>query len=802
MPTMRRLAFVCLAFGIGACGDDGGGGDTTPPTVLSTTPASGTAGVWLHAPIVVTFSEPVMVPITGVSLRDAAGTQITPEIDVVDATLTLRVGEGYAVFGTLDLMLGDAITDLAGNPLVPTTAGTWTLDPWALPTAGLDRGMNPSTPDIAIDDDDVAYVTWSAGSVGARRIYVGRVDGDGVTALGGELGAGDSALSSIAIDAQNRVVVLWTEFAGEPSIQAARWDGTAWLALPSPGDGAYGWMGGGGEGNGAGLLAVWQGAGTDPVFLKASVLVDDAWQPLPDTPFFRGPTASLPSVVVTSATTALVAFVDADSNVAEIRLQERDGNLWREGQALPLGRPGPEPVRFSVVTDGTDNTIAYDIWNGFSYDVQVWSRPDVLADWIGLGLPLDIDPPANAQAPTIALDAAGVPIVAWRERVEGNWRGFAARFEESNFTWTPIGGDAWNDDPAISIVRPRMVLWRGRVPVIAWGTSDVRTGAQSVRVSQFNGPATPRPGIPARVSIAGCSFSMQATLSQTGCFPTIGGGKATPHPGLVPFDLRSELWSDGALKRRWIALPDGGVLNGVVTGAWTAPVGTILIKEFAIETTPGDGTTRRVMETRFLVNTGAATWDGYSYRWRADGSDADLLPDAATTVDWMLDDGNTHTHSYPSRAQCAQCHHPSVGPILGLKTGNIARRFDYDGIVADQLTTFMDIGIITSAGIGGPVFTAPHDTGSVELRMRGYLEVNCSHCHNPGGVRPTRDFRWETPLASTMICGVVTPGDPGGSLIRQRVATRPGMPPLATLQVDPLIVGVLDQWISSITACP
>jgi cytochrome c553 len=233
----------------------------------------------------------------------------------------------------------------------------------------------------------------------------------------------------------------------------------------------------------------------------------------------------------------------------------------------------------------------------------------------------------------------------------------------------------------------------------------------------------------------------------------------------------------------------------------------MILKEFAYETTPGAAHTRRVMETRFLIN-GASTdaWKGFSFRWRPDGSDADLLTDT-DTVAWPLDNGARHAHVYPSRTQCTRCHHPSNGPLLGLRTAQLARRFDYDGIIADQLETLASLGAIPAppGQSRAAPFTSPHDTSApLELRVRGYLAANCSHCHNPTGERPTRDFRWETPLERTLLCGPdaeVVAGDPASSVLVQRISARPGMPPLATLATDPLVIDIATRWIAGETNC-
>jgi hypothetical protein len=269
----------------------------------------------------------------------------------------------------------------------------------------------------------------------------------------------------------------------------------------------------------------------------------------------------------------------------------------------------------------------------------------------------------------------------------------------------------------------------------------------------------------------------------------------------VPYDVVVELWSDGAHKRRWIALPDGApAMTLSATGAWQAPVGTILIKEFALETTPGDPATRRPIETRFLVRDPALGWQGFSYRWRADGRDATIQPDEAQTIAWPMDDGTTHAHVYPSRSHCLSCHEGSYGPLLGLRPAQLQRWFDYGGVIADQLPTLAQLGV--GPGSGAAPLPSPHDPSeTVEHRMRGYMAANCAHCHNPDHIA-IKDLRITTPLADTRLCEAIVPGSPAQSLVYQKVSTRPGMPPLGTASVDPLAVALLGSWITRMTQCP
>src|SRR5205085_3659938 len=97
------------------------------------------------------------------------------------------------------------------------------------------------------------------------------------------------------------------------------------------------------------------------------------------------------------------------------------------------------------------------------------------------------------------------------------------------------------------------------------------------------------------------------------------------------------------------------------------------------------------------------------------------------------------------------------------------------------------------------------------LRVRGYLAANCAQCHRPGGLRQTRDFRWETAPADTNICDAgapfgaeVNPGNAAGSLLPSKMngtAAGSRMPPLATDVIDSAVVSVVDEWINSLTTC-
>ena len=84
-------------------------------------------------------------------------------------------------------------------------------------------------------------------------------------------------------------------------------------------------------------------------------------------------------------------------------------------------------------------------------------------------------------------------------------------------------------------------------------------------------------------------------LSETGLYADVATKRVAE--GLLAFTPQYPLWSDGARKSRWIALPPGTSIDASDPDAWVFPVGTRLWKEFAFE---------RRIETRYLELTAEA----------------------------------------------------------------------------------------------------------------------------------------------------------------------------------------------------
>ena len=297
-----------------------------------------------------------------------------------------------------------------------------------------------------------------------------------------------------------------------------------------------------------------------------------------------------------------------------------------------------------------------------------------------------------------------------------------------------------------------------------------------------------------------------ALLSQTGCMNADEPWR--PGPGLLAYDVNAPLWSDGAAKQRWIALPDGARIGTPPNKPWDFPNGTVFVKQF----TAGS----RRIETRFLMRHTDGSWAGYTYAWNPEGTDATLVT-AGRTIDvagkpWSL----------PSRGECMECHTTPAGRALGFRAGQLNRDLSFsDGTRDNQLSLLTLLGYFapSSGPLGSPPALPPPDgTAPLADRARAYLDANCAGCHRPKGPgRGGLDLRFEVPFGWQGVCDVapstgdlgiagariVAPGDPERSVLYQRMKTRGAeqMPPLGTHVVDTAGTELVRSWITSLAGC-
>lgn len=317
-------------------------------------------------------------------------------------------------------------------------------------------------------------------------------------------------------------------------------------------------------------------------------------------------------------------------------------------------------------------------------------------------------------------------------------------------------------------------------------------------------------------------------LSRAGVFRDLA--RLAPGPSLIPYALNVEFWSDGAAKRRWISIPfrppaEGETIRFSANGDWGFPPGTVLVKHFELAD-DGQPARRRRLETRILVVGTGGNVHGASYRWRADGSDADRV-DAGVTAPIPIrtsSGARSQNWYFPGPADCRQCHTPAAGGVLGVKARQLDRDMTYPaGVTDNQLRTWNHLGLFDPAPSEADLrriarLVPGGDAGAdLERRARSYLDANCSHCHRPGGAAADFDARYETPLGEQRLLGqparinfgvdgarFIAPNDPWRSTVLTRVETLEPtkMPPLAHEVVDRRGAELLRAWIASLPGPP
>jgi uncharacterized repeat protein (TIGR03806 family) len=280
---------------------------------------------------------------------------------------------------------------------------------------------------------------------------------------------------------------------------------------------------------------------------------------------------------------------------------------------------------------------------------------------------------------------------------------------------------------------------------------------------------------------------------------------APPLLSLIPFEPNAVLWSDGAVKDRWFALPDDRNIAVQENGDWDLPEGTVAVKHFRL----GD----RLVETRLFMRHPDGGWAGYTYQWNAQETEATRVTGGLTVP------VGGQQYTFPSEADCLWCHNAAAGFTLGPETAQLNGEILYPqtGRSANQLVTLDAIDALAPPiGDNPPAYADHSDAGAtLEARARAYLHVNCSICHRPGGPTPAAiDLRHDTPLRDTGACDavptlgdlgipdarIIAAGDSARSELLSRMSRRDAfrMPPLASNYADADGVALVAAWIDSL----
>ncbi|MDP3069683.1 MAG: hypothetical protein Q8N18_05310 [Opitutaceae bacterium] len=289
------------------------------------------------------------------------------------------------------------------------------------------------------------------------------------------------------------------------------------------------------------------------------------------------------------------------------------------------------------------------------------------------------------------------------------------------------------------------------------------------------------------------------------------------------FSPQYPLWSDGAAKLRWVALPKGSTIDATDPDAWRFPVGTRFWKQFSFG--------GRRVETRYIEKTGEQTWLYATYVWSEDQREATLAP-AAKGLRNHVEIAPGVRHDIPSVADCRACHEgagrdavlgygalqlsSSRDPLAPHAEPAIAGGLDLDALLNEgRLKNAPDAWRTTP-----PAIAADSPRARAVL---GYLHANCSNCHNDQdpiasvglslraslaagsgsdqpamrtavGVGSKFQLR-DVPAGQTLR---LAPGDTERSAVLARMRARDGMsqmPPTGSKLPDNAAVQLISDWV-------
>lgn len=202
-------------------------------------------------------------------------------------------------------------------------------------------------------------------------------------------------------------------------------------------------------------------------------------------------------------------------------------------------------------------------------------------------------------------------------------------------------------------------------------------------------------------------------LSKTGLYSDIAA--KTLATGVYPFTPTYALWSDNAVKQRWVYMPPGGKIqtdaNARGMEFWVYPKGFKLWKEFK-----RDG---KLIETRLLQKNGDGVKDWYmvAFKWNDAGTEATALPDGEANAMGTQ-------HDIPAKKACEDCHTTMNDNSLGFT----ALQLSHDDPGGEMtLAKAVELGWFNVAPPAGG-YKLPGT--EVEQKALGYLHANCGMCHN------------------------------------------------------------------------
>lgn len=312
-------------------------------------------------------------------------------------------------------------------------------------------------------------------------------------------------------------------------------------------------------------------------------------------------------------------------------------------------------------------------------------------------------------------------------------------------------------------------------------------------------------------------------LAQTGLYADPDSRRVADD--VLPYSPQYPLWSDGAVKQRWIRIPRGAAVDASDPDAWRFPPGTQLWKEFSAP----DG---RRLETRYMALGEDGAWRYATYAWTPDGREAARAPDRGVAAAAEVTPGVRY--DLPSVADCRACHTGKPNEVLGFEALQLSSDRDPLALHASARHGDLDLEALAARGavrglLPELVARPPRITARTprERAALGYLHGNCASCHNARGPLAELGLSFEqrvsdperlaahatavshasrfVPPGATAGVLRIAPGDPAASAVVGRTASRDPvaqMPPFGSRVADTEAVELLSAWIRELAPFP
>lgn len=341
-----------------------------------------------------------------------------------------------------------------------------------------------------------------------------------------------------------------------------------------------------------------------------------------------------------------------------------------------------------------------------------------------------------------------------------------------------------------------------------------------------------------RNEVAAVDTPFPTKLSETGLFEDVV--EQVPAAGVIPFSVNVEQWMDGATAERFVAVPGADsilirdkaarVAGSMFQRAMDFPTDTVFVKTIGVQDDQQDPDSRRRVETQ-LLHWDGYTFQGYSYAWNDEQTDAELVERSGRDVEIPIKDAaggdSIFRWHFASRMECARCHNPWAEYTLAFNTRQLNRPHSYGAVTSNQLATLEHVQVVKFESAEDamdisslPKFADPHDEdAALDDRARAYLHVNCAHCHRRGGGGTAYiEIQADKPIHKTSALDVrptqgtfgipdaqiLAAGDPLRSVLYYRMSKlgRGRMPHIGSELVDEVGVRLIHDWIRQLPLRP